>query len=381
MIEQSLEFRQRLSINFIDFIKAFDSIHRETLWKIARTYGVPQDFVAIFKNLYEGSECCIRTEDGDTSFFKIRTGVRQGCVLSPMLFLLAIDFICRHSIDTLQLGIDWAPMHRLADLDFADDIALLGKSQPALRNLTAAIETQAAKVGLRISESKTKVIRFGYSSTPAPITINGRNIEEVTEFTYLGSTISATGDSTRDTMCRIGKALAVFQRLRPIWDSASLSLPTKLRIFSAIVIPTALYASETWKKTVAVCQRLDAFHQRCLRRILKITYRDRVTNEEVYGRTGTRPLSTTVTERRLKFAGHILRLPDHRLPKYATRWRPKNGRRGQGRPRTTWRRTVIEDLSSVDTDLDNINAVTAAAEDRARWRALVARCAERRGRV
>lgn len=99
MIEQLLEYQQRISLNFIDFVKAFDSVHRERLWKIARAYGISSQFTDIFLNLYKGSCCCIQMEEGVTDFFTIETDVRQGCVFSPMLFLLVIDFVGHHSID------------------------------------------------------------------------------------------------------------------------------------------------------------------------------------------------------------------------------------------------------------------------------------------
>ena len=374
VIEQTLEYQRRLALNFIDFTKAFDSIHRDTLWQIARSYGIPTHFIDLFRSLYQRSECCVRTDEGETNFFAIGTGVRQGCILSPMLFLLVIDFVCRNAIDRKQLGISWAG-GLLADLDFADDVVLIAPTQPALKNLTTALEQQAANAGLRINVQKSKIVRVGYARTTAPMSINGQRVEEVSEFTYLGSVIAADGDTTRDVTCRIGKATATFQRLRPIWNSTALSTPVKLRILSATVIPTAIYASEAWKMTTTIARKIDRFHLRCLRRIMKISYLDRITNKEVYRRTCVRPLSETITQRRLRFAGHVLRLPRHRLPKTALTWRPTHGKRKQGRPRTTWRRTFTDDLRAINTSWDEIEEI---AENRDLWKHLSALCADRR---
>ena len=222
-----------------------------------------------------------------------------------MLFLLVIDFVCRNSIDRRQLGVPWAD-GLLADLDFADDIVLIAPTQPALKDLTSALEQQAANAGLRINVQKSKIVRVGYARTTAPMSINGQRVEEVSEFTYLGSVIAADGDATRDVTCRIGKATATFQRLRPVWNSTALSTPVQLRILSAIVIPTAIYASEAWRMTTTIVRKIDRFHLRCLRRIMKISHLDHVTNKEVYRRTNVRPLSETITQRRLRFAGHVL---------------------------------------------------------------------------
>uniref|UniRef100_A0A3P9BVE3 Reverse transcriptase domain-containing protein n=1 Tax=Maylandia zebra TaxID=106582 RepID=A0A3P9BVE3_9CICH len=240
---------QKISINFIDFEKAFDSVHRPTLWAILRHYGVPQQFVDAFRCLYSNSRCCVRTDDGCTAFFKINTGVRQGCVLSPFLFLLVIDFIMRRSVDQAGIGVPWHEARNLTDLDFADDIALLGSTQEDLQKLTAALQREATKVGLRISGKKTKVLRVGYARARIPVMINQQRAEEVENFTYLGSIISNDGVCDRDVDARVGKAVGVLRCLQPIWNSTSLNVRVKIRLLNSIVFPTALYASETWCST------------------------------------------------------------------------------------------------------------------------------------
>lgn len=272
------------------------------------------------------------------------------------------------------------PLQQFTDLDFADDIALLAPTLRALQKTTSSLESEAAPIGLRISGEKSKIMRVGYAtpSNTAVTVKQQQQLEEVDRFMYLGCTFSSDGDVEHDVKCRIGKAWAAFQRLRPIWMTTALPLSTKLRLLKTIVIPTALYAAETWKSTAKINRHLDVFQQRCLRRLLKITYRDRVTNEEVYRRAGVEPLHVQVTKRRFRFAGHILRLPDPRPARVAVLWNPKNGKRRRGRPKITWRRTFLEDLRSVELSWDE---ATTAAIDRVRWRSLVAQCADRRGRI
>ena len=90
-MEQSLEWRMPLCINFIDYEKAFDSLDRNVLWDLMANYGVPSKIISLVKNKYEGTSCCILHEGGLTESFSIKSGVRQGCLLSPFLFLLAVD--------------------------------------------------------------------------------------------------------------------------------------------------------------------------------------------------------------------------------------------------------------------------------------------------
>jgi len=100
----------------------------------------------------------------------------------------------------------------------------------------------------------------------------------------------------------------------------------------------------TWKLTSRIAKKLDVFQQRYLRRILRVSYRDHITNEEIIQRAGSRRLHDIVAEWRFRMAGHVLRLPEERPAKTAMTWTPSEGRTGRGRPKETWRRTFCEDL-------------------------------------
>ena len=97
MVEESREWNKKLYLLFIDFEKAFDSVDQDTLWKILKYYGVPDKLVKMIITLYEDSECCVYTENRDTRFFKIMSGVKQGCILSPFLFVIVMDYILQHA--------------------------------------------------------------------------------------------------------------------------------------------------------------------------------------------------------------------------------------------------------------------------------------------
>jgi hypothetical protein len=435
IIEQCNEFQKQLEICFIDFKKAFDSVHRESLWKIVELYGIPTAFIEIFKNIYEGSSCCIKTQEGKTEYFDIETGVRQGCILSSFLFLIAIDFIMKTAVDTTNIGLQWNKRRRdqtnvrwpcsvcdgsvgrnsvkcntctqwvhqncsgirlseytktwscpkckdepsvLADLDFADDIALLAGNRVDLQNLTDKLSDVGGCIGMRISSEKTKTMSVGAKTQRAQqIVVGNETIDDVERFTYLGSILATDGGSEIDAKCRIGKAAAVFRRLEKVWKSQKLDLKAKLRLYHSIVLPTVLYSCETWKVTEAISKKLDVFHQRCLRRILKISYRDHVTNKDVLERTQSRRLRDIVTERRMRFAGHILRLDNDRCAKMALFFEP-SGNRKRGRPKHTWRKTFKEDLASIGKTFDEIET-TAANRDE--WKLLTARCVASRHRT
>ena len=95
IIEQSIGWNAPLCISFIYFKNAFDSIHHSTLWKILRHYGLPQKIVDIISILYQNFECSVLMEINQTNSFPVRPGVRQGFILSPILFNIALDDIMR----------------------------------------------------------------------------------------------------------------------------------------------------------------------------------------------------------------------------------------------------------------------------------------------
>ncbi|KAL9970181.1 hypothetical protein ACROYT_G022514 [Oculina patagonica] len=129
IFEQCIEWNTKVHVNFIDLEKAFDSIHRDTLWNILLAYGCPEKIVSIIKLFYNNFTCSVIHKKKLTDWFSVRSGLRQGCVLSPMLFLVAIDWIMRKTIGNKRRGIRWTLTSLLEDLDFADDVALVSSTR------------------------------------------------------------------------------------------------------------------------------------------------------------------------------------------------------------------------------------------------------------
>jgi len=127
--------------------------------------------------------------------------------------------------------------------------------------MTTNLEMEAWKGGLRISDNKTEVMQIGEVEVLQPITVDGQNVDDVDRFTYLVSMLACDGDAEADVNCRISKAASVFQRMRSIWSSSVISMDTKIWLYKAIVMSVGIYASETWKITTKIAQKLNVFHQ------------------------------------------------------------------------------------------------------------------------
>ncbi|KAH9584422.1 hypothetical protein MS3_00006030, partial [Schistosoma haematobium] len=277
IVEQSIEWNSSLYINFIDYEKAFDSVDRTTLWKLLRHYGVPQKIVNIIQNSYDGLHCNIVHGGQLTKSFEVKTGVRQGCLLSPFLFLLVIDWIIKTSTSEGKRGIQLTSKMQLDDLDYADDLALLSQTQKQMQEKTNSVAAASAAIGLNLHKGKSKTLR--YNTTYAnPVTIDGEDLEDVKTFTYLCSNVDEHGGSDADVKARIGKARTAYLQLKNIWNSKQLSTNTKVIIFNANVKTVLLYGVETWRTTKATTQKIQVFINNCLRKILQIHWPDTISN-------------------------------------------------------------------------------------------------------
>ena len=345
-------------------------MHRPSIWKILKSYGIPDKIINLIKLFYEKYECSVVAENNLTNWFIVRTGVRQGCILSPILFLITIDWVLRKTYNKAK-GIQWKINSHLEDLDFADDLALLSRLLKDLQTKTTRLETFAKQVGLRINIGKTKTMHMpGPPNTP--IRVENQEIEAVDDFTYLGSVISPDNGAEKDIKSRLAKAKGAFAMLRPIWRSKQYNRKTKLKIFKSNVLSVLLYGAECWRMTETDLNKLETFQNKCLRQIHGIYYPNMISNVELHERSGVVSMEKTITKRRLKLVGHIMRMQPERAPKIALRWTPSQGRRNRGRPKITWRRTVEKDLLKLGGGRGlTWGEASALAQDRRKWRILL----------
>ena len=367
ILEQCREFNSSLYVNFIDYTKAFDSIDRECLWKILAHYGIPEKLIRLIRKLYENSGGQVLIKGRLSIFFEILTGVKQGCLLSPFLFLLVIDWVMKKSTLAGNTGIQWNLTNQLEDLDFADDIGLLSHSHDQMQRKTTAVVKNSASVGLNLNISKTKLIKTDTRATQ-PINVNLEDIEEVDRFTYLGSVVAPGGGTAEDVRARISKARGSFAMLNKIWRTQKLRLKTKIKIFNSNVKSVLLYGSETWFLTTRLESNLQVFVNKCLKRILNVFWPNTISNEELWQKTNQKKITDQIKTRKFRWLGHTLRKQQDDITKQALRWNPQ-GQRRRGRPRLTWRRKLEKELKEL-----NLNYASAErlAQDRRGWRALVA---------
>ena len=170
----------------------------------------------------------------------------------------------------------------IRDLLFADDVALVAHSAEKLQLLLNQFSDACEAFRLTISLKKTKVMCQANAATPA-VTIKDYTLEAVTQFTYLGSTTSNNNCPEVVIGKRIGKAATNMAKLSSrVWENKKLTTQTKVAVYRAYLVSTLLFGSESWTTYARQEERLNIFHMRCLRRILSISWTDKVSNNEVY---------------------------------------------------------------------------------------------------
>ncbi|XP_053390161.1 uncharacterized protein LOC128553077 [Mercenaria mercenaria] len=222
--------------------------------------------VALIRLFYQKFECSVRVDGQQllSECFHVKSGVRQGCMISLILFLVTIDWVMKKTCDR-PIGIQWIPFSQLEDLDFVDDLTVLSTKATNLQQKTNRLNNFANKVGLTLSSSKTKVLSIN-STDETFITVNDAPLEQVSDFTYLGSVICNDNAAQKEIQTRPSKVRGFFARLKPIWKSRQYSNTIKLRLYSSFVKPVLLYGSEC----LSDMKKISVFHNGCLRRICRI---------------------------------------------------------------------------------------------------------------
>ena len=212
-------------------LQSFPLSCRESLWVIMGKYGIPEKIIRIVRLLYEDFQCGVEDQGETGKWFNIKTRVKQGCNMLGFIFLVVMDWILRRSVGEGENGIRWKFASTLDDLDFADDIALLSSTKHHIQEKTARLDDEARRVGLKINLEKTKMLRIN-AKQHVNIAVNGKEIEDVGEFTYLGAKICREGGGMKDLRNRLSKARSAYTRLKRIWNSKKITRRTKIKLYN-----------------------------------------------------------------------------------------------------------------------------------------------------
>ena len=330
MNERSIQHGLDVYICFVDYEKAFDRVVWQKLLSTLIRLGVDERDKRLISNLYLNQEVMIRIEGEDSEPGKIGRGVRQGCPLSPLLFNIYIEELVKEAMEKINDGVKVGGKLVKA-LRFADDQAMVASSQGGLQRMMNALTEVSLDYGMKINTKKTKVMRISrMGRVNVKIQVDGKEVEQVEEFCYLGSVITADARCQMEVRRRIALGKEAFKRRKELMRGG-LSKELKKRMVKTLIWSVVLYASETWTLRKEDIQRLEAFEMWIWRRMMGISWTERKTNEEVLRMVEEeRSLIETIRQRQHRWIGHILRrntllgdIIEGRLEGKKTRGRPR----------------------------------------------------------
>ena len=331
---------------------------------------------------------CVKISVGGelTRDIQYNNGVKQGCILAPTLFSLFATALFTYAFENVpEEGIyirsrmdgSLYNLRRLQsstkctrtlmrEFQYADDCVFVANSEESLQRMMDSFEAATKSFGVIINTKKTEVMSLSYSPIISPITVNDTPLANVQSFKYLGSTVTSDCSIDKELDNRIQCASSSFGRLwKRLWSSHDIKVTTKIAVYNAVVLSTLLYGAESWTLYRRHVTRLRQLQQRHLRAILRISYQQRVTNDEVLTRANSMDIEITLAKMQLRWAGHVARMANNRLPKQLLFGELAEGKRRTGRPLLRWKDSLKYTLKTCQISIDNWQLEAA---DRYDWR-------------
>ena len=252
------------------------------LWATMRLYNINTNLINAIQNVYGKATSAVYFNCSTGDWFRTTVGVRQGCLLSPTLFNIVLEIIMADALEdhksTVSIG-----GRTISKLPFADDIDGLTGSELELANIVERLNKTATAYSILISAEKTKLMTSNTNGISSNIGVNGEKLKTVRSFKYLGAIVTDE-ISIPEIPSRIAQTIAALIKLKIIWDDKIIDLSSKIKLLCSLVMSIFLYSCETRTLTAKIERKVQTLEMRSFRRILGISYKDHITNEEVRSR-------------------------------------------------------------------------------------------------
>lgn len=362
LMEKYYEYGKELWMSFLDIKKAFDAVLREKVWQSMRNIGISEEIVGRIVEIYERTKSKVKTKMGMTESFTIDSGLRQGGVLSPLLFITVMNEI-QERVEQ-QLG-----ERKMKLMLFADDICIWGENKEEVQEQINQWTEIAKEYGLHFSAEKSEVVVLMQKQDNGCVTMYGEPLKKVEQFKYLGSMISNDGTSGKELNRRIQLGSGFYNIVKDLIWNPHVPIKCKKTIYQTYFVPIITYGAETWVMKAREESRLQAAEMRFLRSMIGKTRRDRVRNVDVRKRIDVERLQERAERTRLKWYGHVRRMDENRLPKKYFQMNIE-GTRKQGRPRLRWNDQINKDITKRNQNPSLIEN-QQKFNDRTWWRGFV----------
>jgi len=336
ILERAMEYGKTIFMCFIGYGKAFDCVDHSRMWKTLRSRGVPEHLIVLIKGLYTKQDAAVRMEYGNTEWFEVRKGVRQGCILSPYLFNLYSEYILRRVGSEDNIGIKVGG-RTINNLRYADDTTILAEDKEDSRKLLETLKEGIEKAGLMLNLKKTKIMTTGILNE---FILDRTEMEIINCYTFSGSIINRDGYDYKEMNRRRSIGRMAIIKLEKIIKDQDIKKATKIKIAETIVFPTVAYGSESWTVRKKERKKIDAFELWMWRRILGVPWAEENELSVLDKVKPQRSLEAAILRLRLRYFGHVMRA------KGSLEWDIMLGQvagyRRQGKSRMHWLDSIRE---------------------------------------
>ena len=347
---------------FLDWEKAFDKINHERMFEALSRMNIPAKMIRVLQALYTCPTFQVEHDEFKSNVYEQRAGIRQGCPLSPYLFVIVMSVMFADIRSEHHRRLATGKLDHLLFMEilYADDTLLISKNTRTMNILLHAVETESAYYGLKLNQSKCAVVNMNGNNMVR--FKDGTPVPKENQVTYLGGIITREARGHVEVEQRIAATMATWKRMHLFFNDARCPIRWKLIVYNSMIRSKLLYGLETVELSPALLTKLETFQIKGLRKILHMKppfINRRNTNAEVYRRTREacesryNPTSSLVwnirqciTEKRIKLTGHILRT-DASDPMRQVSFRRNSATpytpafRRPGRPRKNWLQTSL----------------------------------------
>ena len=198
--------------------------------------------------------------------------------------------------------------------------------------------------------------------------VDGKNLKYVKSFEYLGSKVNSSASLDDEIVNRISKAASAFGKLHHrLWGERGISLKTKVSVYRAVILTTLLYGSESCTPYRTHIEKLDVSHKRCLRTICGYTLEDHITNSDIFRKCEISGIESFLMQSQLRWAGHVVRMDDNRIPKVLMYSQLDSGKRNVGRPLLRYKDKLKYNLKAINIPIDSFESTSL---NRMEWRSV-----------
>ena len=229
-IEKHREGQKDIRVTIIDIDKAYDRVPREEIWRCMRERNVPEKYVKLIQDMYRGCKTKVRSAAGESDSFNVDVGLHQGSALSPYLFLILMDVLT----EGVRKEVPESMM-------FADDIVLCGGREVDITEYLDTWRKSLEERGMRLSRPRTQFMDFNFEQNQQgnrePVNILGEELERVTHFKYLGTSMEEEGGMETEITKRVGAGWRNWKTCSGVLCDRRMPVKLKGKVYKTVIRP------------------------------------------------------------------------------------------------------------------------------------------------